>query len=342
MPPARFLLCLTLITAAGVGCDQDPLSRLPVRREGTLPTTDGIVLAYRVIGGPGDTVLVIPGGPGLGSQYLQVALAPLATRHTLVFYDPRGRGNSDLPADTTRLGFAQDTSDLGAVRRFFHLGPVAIIAHHFGAVVAATYVTEHADAASRLLLLSPFFPRASYLFSASTLPNDTAATRRYLADLGAGLATRDPRGFCEKYWGFTFVPIEVTDPQVVRGLANVMCAAPPRNLQARQWITFRIRGTAGGADMTTILPRLSLPTLVMDGKSHPYMASSTRAWAAWTPGARLLIGPGPGLLPWYADSGAFRASVEEFLADRWPVGAAHPDSAATVAGGGVATTLDAQ
>lgn len=332
MPPTEFLLCLTLITAAGVGCAQDPLSRLPIRREGTLPATDGTLLAYRVIGGPGDTVMVIPGGPGLGSQSLQVALAPLAARHTLVFYDPRGRGNSDLPADTMRLGFAQDTSDLGAVRRFFRLGPVAVIAHHFGGTVAATYLANHAGAASRLLLLSPFFPRSSYLFSASTLPNDTAATRRYLADLESGADKRDPGGFCHKYWGFTFVPIEVTDAKLVRDLAEVMCAGRPDNLLARQAIAFRIRGTASGADMAPILPRLSLPTLVIEGKSHPYVASSARAWAAWIPGAQLILGAGPSLLPWYGDSAAFHTTVEEFLAGRWPAGADHPDSATTVAG----------
>src|SRR5262245_33707918 len=79
-------------------------------------------LYYRVLGAGPDTVVVLHGGPGFHHGYLVPALQPLAERHTLIFYDQRGRGRSDWPADSTQLPTADlDVADLEALRAHFRL-----------------------------------------------------------------------------------------------------------------------------------------------------------------------------------------------------------------------------
>jgi len=60
--------------------------------------TEGIAIddLYHHTVGQGDPILVIHGGPGLGSAYMENHLAPLAEYHQLIFYDQRNSGRSSL------------------------------------------------------------------------------------------------------------------------------------------------------------------------------------------------------------------------------------------------------
>ena len=60
----------------------------------------------------------------------------MAENRTLIFYDQRGGGLSDLPADTTLLGAEQMVADLEAVRRFFELERMTLIAHSFVSILS--------------------------------------------------------------------------------------------------------------------------------------------------------------------------------------------------------------
>src|SRR6185295_16424038 len=87
------------------------LSCLPTfmaaQQTGYVTVSDGARLFYRTSGQPGpgiDTLIAIHGGPGLdlGTIYNDMAVM-FGTRHVVIYYDQRGGGRSELPADTTRL-----------------------------------------------------------------------------------------------------------------------------------------------------------------------------------------------------------------------------------------------
>ena len=68
--------------------------------EGYIPVTGGKVW-YRIVGtGKGTPLLVLHGGPGVPSYYLN-PLAALGDDRPVVFYDQLGCGRSDQPADTS-------------------------------------------------------------------------------------------------------------------------------------------------------------------------------------------------------------------------------------------------
>src|SRR5205809_3925622 len=105
-------------------------------REGYVTTSDSARLFYRVLGRGGDTIIAIHGGAGVDLESIAGDFAPLTTRHTVIFYDQRGTGRSELPADTTRLGARQQVEDLDAVRQHFHIDRVTLVAHSYGPLLA--------------------------------------------------------------------------------------------------------------------------------------------------------------------------------------------------------------
>lgn len=299
-------------------------------QRGSITTADGVRLSYLVRGAGPDTAIVLHGGPALDDRYMEDAFAGLEAGHTLIFYDQRGRGNSSPPLDSTALSLQADLRDLELVRQHFGVERPALIAHHWGALLAALYARNHPDHVSRLVLVSPWFPRSSFLFSASTLPNDTTAGAAYAAALAVRQDSTDPAAFCRSFWGYTFVPLEVTDRASVRALAPAMCAAPPEVLRARELVQRVIQRSAWQVNMQDSLAALPMPVLVIHGdEDHPFVRSSMLAWVRWLPDARLLDLPGPGLLPWLGDRPEFLRESGRFLRGQWPERAQRADSVPT-------------
>lgn len=64
-----------------------------------------------------------------------------------------------------------------------------------------------------------------------------------------------------------------------------------------------------------------IPTLIIHGGDDPLPVSSSQAWAATLPNARLLTMPGAGSSPWDDAPHLFFAAVTQFLTGVWPQGA---------------------
>jgi proline iminopeptidase len=71
--------------------------------KGYLAGGGGARIFYRVVGRGSDTIVAIHGGPGGDMNNIAPDLERLAHRHTVIYYDQRGGGRSELPADTALL-----------------------------------------------------------------------------------------------------------------------------------------------------------------------------------------------------------------------------------------------
>jgi pimeloyl-ACP methyl ester carboxylesterase len=130
--------CLTLLCLPAA---------LAAQQSGYVTVSDGARLFYRTSGHPGpgiDTLIAIHGGPGLdlGTIYNDLALM-FGDRHVVIYYDQRGGGRSELPADTTRLFAARQIQDLDDVRKHFGLQRVTLVAHSYGPLLAGSYAIAH-------------------------------------------------------------------------------------------------------------------------------------------------------------------------------------------------------
>jgi proline iminopeptidase len=297
-------------------------SPVAVTDEGTIPIDQAVHLHYMVVGTGPDTVMVLHGGPGLHSAYLLEPLRPLAPRRTLIFYDQRGRGRSDPPPDSLGYSAAQDVADLESVRRFFHLERFTVIGHGWGAGLAALYAVDHPDRVSRLLLISPMFPRGDYLWDLTMHHadgRDTSALEGLMAARVAGLDTSDPVRFCRQYWGAMVSPTPIKDRSVVRRLSGTICDAPASALRRVELINRRINGSLGGWDWHGRLAAIHAPVLVVQARGAETWLASAREWVASLPDARLAVIGSIPQFPWLDGGSRFITTAGRFLDGAWPI-----------------------
>lgn len=128
---------VTLTALAGVlltaGCQSSGIEP----GEGYVDVPGGKVW-YRVVGGGDRTpLLLLHGGPGSPSYYLE-PLGALADERPVVFYDQLGAGRSDQPTDTTLWRVDRFVEELAAVRAALGLDEVHILGHSWGTMLAST------------------------------------------------------------------------------------------------------------------------------------------------------------------------------------------------------------
>jgi proline-specific peptidase len=307
---ARIIVTIGVALVAGCHSPAEPAER-------EVRLTGGSRLAYFVVGTAPDTIVVVHGGPGLDSRYLQQGLRELATHHTLVFYDQRGQGRSSA-ATADSLSMTQSIADLEALRAELGLSRMGLLGHHWGAGVAMLYTVAHPERVRRLALLSPMAHRASFIWELSYLPNDSLAQTRLIASRAEHRDSTDPAGFCQSFWGFTFSPVEDVHPETVRRLAPVMCNASPAQLTGRESLRRSLLRSLGNWDWTAPMGQVVTPTLVLVGTDEPALVAGARAWAVGVRDARLLQAGHSPLFPWLDAPEAVEKSLDQFFRGVWP------------------------
>ncbi len=116
-------------------------------------TPDGTRLAYRQLG-DGDPLICLPGGPMVDASYLE-DLGGLSAHRSLILLDPRGTGESAVPADPDTYRCDRQVPDVEALREHLGLDRVDVLGHSAGGSLAVLYAARHPDRVGRLVLLAP-------------------------------------------------------------------------------------------------------------------------------------------------------------------------------------------
>ncbi|HEX8151494.1 MAG TPA: alpha/beta fold hydrolase, partial [Thermoanaerobaculia bacterium] len=110
-----------------------------VPAESYLTTSDGVRLFLRRVGNGPQTVVYLHGGPGAQIADGGYEMDALARGRTIVMYDQRGGGRSDMPADAKLYTVARHVEDVEEVRRHLGVDRVSIIGLSWGSALAALY-----------------------------------------------------------------------------------------------------------------------------------------------------------------------------------------------------------
>jgi pimeloyl-ACP methyl ester carboxylesterase len=114
---------------------------------------DGTELAYREAG-EGVPLVVLAGGPGRASAYLET-LGGLDAHRRLVVLDNRGTGESDEPEDPFTYRRDMLVRDVEMLRRHLGLERVDVLGHSAGAGIAMGYAADFPERVGKLVLLTP-------------------------------------------------------------------------------------------------------------------------------------------------------------------------------------------
>lgn len=317
---------ILIIGAAALlaGCGAGSTGAVP-RIAGTILSADGAQLHYLTMGRGHDTVVVLHGGPGFHSGYLVRPLEPLALDgHTLVFYDLRGRGRSEL-VDTSRISATEDVVDLEHLRQLLHIDRLNLIAHGWGAGVAVLYAERHPAHVGRVAMISPIVPRPAYAWSLSLAADDTVAMRRLALERRARVDSIDPVRFCRANWGWQFTPARVTAVATQSALVDEVCDLPAASLRRVELVNRQIMRSLGESwDLRRSAARVEAPLLVIEGSDNPMLADAMKEWTLAAPNARELRLDAPATVPWAIDRRPLVEALSLFLRGRWPVRSERP------------------
>jgi class 3 adenylate cyclase len=259
-------------------------------------TKDGVSIAYWTLG-EGMPLVVVP-HPAVShiqSEWrfpaASIYYERLAEERMVVCYDGRGTGLSDR--DLTDFSLDTFMLDLEAVVDHLGLKTFALFGRTDGGPVAMAYAASHPERVSHLVLWCSF-ARGS----------DLRGTPEAEADLA----------LVEKDW-------EIYTETMARMMLGWSAGQEGQRLAAflRESVaeeTFRaIQDVLWELDVTSLLPQVRAPTLVLPHRQGMYGVKPSRVLASGIPDAYLVVLEGRSQVPYLGDSGAVLQAIDEFLGE---------------------------
>ena len=258
-------------------------------------TEDGVNIAYWTLG-EGTPLLATASGansPSFRSWQTPEGRAfweKMAQGRLVIRYDHRGVGNSDH--HISEFSLESLVADIEAVADQANPTAFALFGYAACAPFAIAYATRHPERVSKLILFNAS-ARGSDLYNL-----DRLRKAREMAD-------DDPEFY-----------LQVVASEL--GLAGG---------HAESWVSAMLKEVDPSArqmsldvhlesDVTHLLPRISVPTLVLHRRDlrRPSL-DAARTLAAAIPGAQLVILEGDSAAPYIGDTDAVISAIDEFLAD---------------------------
>jgi proline iminopeptidase len=299
--PVAVVLCFSL-----AGCEASS----PPPAEGFVDVPGGKVW-YRIDGdGPGTPLVVLHGGPGASSYYLE-SLARLGDDRPVVFYDQLGAGRSDMPSDTTLWRIERFMAELDSERGRLGLREIHLLGHSWGTMLATDYLLAGADGVRSVVLASPALSTPLWQRDADTLiltlPDSIQeAIRIHEAD-GNFDSPAYQAAMAEFYARFLTLR---GGPEVDSTFAHFGA-----ELYGYMWgpSEFTATGTLRDYDRTPRLGELNLPVLYTTGEFDEARPTTVAYYQSLTPGAEFAIIPGSAHLTTIDAPEAFADTVRRFL-----------------------------
>ena len=277
---------LTAIAVASMvtGCGSSRLEP----GEGFIDVTGGQVW-YRVVGtGDGTPLLLLHGGPGAPSYYLD-PLAELGDERPVVFYDQLGAGRSEQPTDTTLWRVSRFVEELATVRAALGLDEVHILGHSWGTMLAVDYMLTEPQGVRSLVLASPALSIPHWLADTDsllrTLPDSTQAV--VLQHEAAG--TTDSPEYQAAVMVFYQQFLSRRDPWSPE--MDSTFAHMGFGVYGYMWgpSEFTATGALKNYDRTDRLGELNLPVLFTTGRYDEATPQTVEYYQSLVPGARFEI-----------------------------------------------------
>ncbi|HVK17444.1 MAG TPA: alpha/beta hydrolase [Fimbriiglobus sp.] len=223
----------------------------------------------------------------------RLVLPTLAARARCLAADQRGHGGSACEGDD--FSVAALAADAAGFIDELRLGPVALVGHSMGGVVARAVALSRPDLVDRLVLV------------AAPLRTDTPTLRELKVEVDH-FGSTVPRSFAE-----AFQAACVCDRGSVPGWFFDACVDSSAGVAPRVW-----RAALAGLlaeDHTTRLGEITCPALVVGGREDGFVQPAEQAELARAlPRGRLTLYDGVGHSPHWEQPERFAADVAEFLA----------------------------
>lgn len=259
--------------------------------------------------GAGDPLLVIHGGPGLNHSYFVPYLDGLEKRFRTIYYDQRACGQSATPsADSISIKFLVE--DIEAIRKELGIGKLNILAHSWGAVLAAHYATHFPDNVSRLIFSNPAMLSREYDQDAADLVKQktTKADSTERAKIfGSGMLD------AKKYDELLRISFRISAFER-SNIARINLNLPSNFMEAnRTLFNALMKDPAFNSDMYKALASFKFPVLIIHGESDVIPQKSIDRMKKELPDSHVIVFKKSGHFPFVEETEAYNEAVLKFL-----------------------------
>lgn len=285
----------------------DPRDSTAAQRSGRIKTSDGVQLHY-LESGSGSPLVLVPGWSQTAAMFHR-QLDGLAWDCRVLALDMRGHGESEKPEHGYRI--ARLAKDLHDALVALDLDAVNLAGHSMGCAVIWSYWDQFGDdRLSRLILIdqpaTPLrWPNSSETEWAHTGSRLDATA---LMDFVAQLTGPDGIQVSKDYITGSFFT-----PAISAGVIDWVIR---ENLKFPRTLAARLLVDLYAQDWRDVLPRITLPTLVIGGEASLFNPQSQRWNASQIPNARLemfLAADGGSHFMWLENPQRFNAVIRDFI-----------------------------
>ena len=292
-----------------------------------LTLEDGRVVEWEAVGA-GPPLVWVEGGPGFWAHLARpdVALVSDLFRGHLV--NAPGCGRTSPPAEISGYDLPGIIAFFEEVRGRLGLGPVTVMGHSWGGLVAAAWAAARPESVDRLVVIDGYpgsceGPGSAMDHGAARAEQERAYARhageswydaavRALA--GAGDEEQDEQTWISRFdpaWPMYFA--DPSSPLAAPHLARVRAEVRSNRVMNNAW--FGAFHHFDGIDILPSLAGVECPSLVIAGE-HDFICGPAwnRPIAAAIPAARYAEIADAGHVPQYEQPDAFRAALLDWLA----------------------------
>jgi proline iminopeptidase len=286
--------------------------------EGRIAVPGGRVFWRRFGSDDGIPLLLVHGGPGFTSSYLE-AFTALSDCRPVVTWDQLDCGRSDCPRNPALWTLERFVEELDIVRETLTPGAVHILGHSWGSTLTMEWlVTRKPGAIASVTFASPCLSTPRWIEDTRTL------VARLSPEAQAAIAEAERTGEFETsayhaaMWGEWMRGhiVRTLPAEAVQSLVSSLVTVNA-NLQMLEYMwgpsDFTVTGPLKTFDRTSDLSNLTMPVLFHCGEFDEARPDTVREQAALTPNAEVAIIPGAGHLTMIDAPEQANAAIRMFL-----------------------------
>ena len=192
------------------------------------PLPGGAVAEWEAIGEGDEALVWVEGGPGLPAHLARADVAPVLDRFRCYLVNAPGSGRSTHPRLEETYGLEATVAFFDDWRRSVGLGPVTLMGHSWGGLVAPAWAALHPDGVQRLIVISGYAGGGSVAEADWHAERDCALDRirnQPWFDLAwrnweaGSLPGRTEQDLADRFW--TYLPFYFSDPDNAVSMAHI-------------------------------------------------------------------------------------------------------------------------
>ncbi len=268
---------------------------------------------YQIVGsGDATPLLLLHGGPGAPSHYLQ-PLDQIAVDRPVIFYDQLGAGRSPAPADPALWTVDRFVEELGDVRAALGLEVVHILGHSWGSMLAMDYLLTEPEGVKSVIFASPALNVRRWTEDARELLKALPAETQAVIEQHELDGTTDSPEYQEAVMAYYGLYLSRSEPWS----SHLMDAFEGFNTELYGYMwgpsEFNASGTLRDYNREGDLPDLTLPVLFTTGRYDEATPETVQHFQSLVPGAKLLIFENSAHMTMLDEPDAYAKAIQDFL-----------------------------